>query len=260
MSRGASPFAVVAGAALTVAVAFLILPVVAVFVDVGPRELLTRLDDPVAIDALRLSLATSAAALAIIVVAGTPAAYLLATRPFWGRAVVTTAIELPLVLPPAVAGIALLAALGPAGLVADVTGARPDVALTTAAVVLALVFVASPFYVRQAQTGFAAVDRARLETARTLGATPLRVFARVAIPAARPALTAAAALSWGRAMGEFGATLVFAGSFRGETQTLPLAIFETFTSDYPAALAMSAVLVAVSAGVLLTARLGAARA
>jgi molybdate transport system permease protein len=249
----ARPFAICCGAALAVAVAFLALPVVAVFADAPPRDLVKSLGDDAALEALRLSFECSAMALAIIVVIGTPAAWLLATRRFPGREVLITVVELPLVMPPAVAGIGLLAALGPNGILGGISDRH--LVLQTAGVVVALTFVSAPFYLRLAQAGFAAVDPALLEASRTLGAGEARTFARVAIPSARAALGAGAALAWGRALGEFGATLMFAGSFRGVTQTAPLAIYERFATDLTAALALSAVLIAVSAGLLLTVKL-----
>jgi molybdate transport system permease protein len=247
------PFAIACGSALALVVAFLALPVVAVFADAPPRDLVDALGDDAALDALRLSFECSALALIAVVAAGTPAAWLLATRRFPGRALAITLVELPLVMPPAVAGIGLLAALGPNGLLGGITGRH--LVLQTAGVVVALAFVAAPFYIRLAQAGFAAIDPALIEASRTLGAGEARTFARIAIPTARGALGAGAALAWGRAMGEFGATLMFAGSFRGVTQTAPLAIYERFSTDLPAALALSAVLVAVSAGLLLTVKL-----
>ncbi len=243
-------------AALAVALVFLLLPIVAIFVDTGPGDLLASLDDPAALDALVLSLWTSALALAIIVLVGTPAAYGLATRRFRGRSLVITLVELPLVLPPAVAGIGLLAALGPNGLLgASLEDAGLRIVLTTASVVLALTFVAAPFYLRQAEAAFSALDPSWLEASRTLGAGEATTFARVAVPTALPGLIAGLALAWGRALGEFGATLMFAGSFRGVTQTVPLAIYERFATDFTAALGLSAVLVAVSAAILLTVKL-----
>jgi molybdate transport system permease protein len=240
------PFAVLTTLALALALTFLTLPVVAIFVHTGPGELVSSLGDGAALDALRLSLETSAIALAIVIVVGTPAAYLLATRRFRGHALVTTLVELPLVLPPAVAGVGLLAALGPNGLF------DAGLVLQTAGVVAALTFVSSPFFVRQAQASFASLDPSLLEASRTLGAGPARTFIRVAVPVARPGLAAGAALAWGRALGEFGATLMFAGSFRGVTQTAPLAIYERFGTDFTSALALAAVLVAVSLAVLLS--------
>ncbi len=251
-------FAVLLGVALAVALAFLVVPVVAIFADTSPARLVSSLGDPVSIDALELSLETTAIAVAIIVVVGTPAAYLLATRRFPGRSLVVTLVELPLVLPPAVAGIALLAAFGPAGLLGGaLRGAHVELVLQTAGVVVALTFVAAPFYLRQAQAAFGAVDRSWLEASRTLGADEARTFARIAVPAARPGLLAGLALAWGRALGEFGATLIFAGSFRGISQTTPLAIYDQFSSDLTGALALSAVLVIVSATLLLTVKLAA---
>ena len=236
----------VAGLALTLA--FLVLPVVAIFLQVPPGDLISSLGDPAARDALRLSVQTTSIALIVVVAVGTPTAWTLATRRFRGREVLVTLVELPLVLPPAVAGIGLLAAFGPSGLLAPL---GIHVGLSTLAVVLALTFVSAPFYVRQAQAAFAGVDRTWLDASRTLGAGEARTVARVAIPAALPGLSAGLALAWGRALGEFGATLMFAGSFAGVTQTVPLAIYERFSTDFTGALGLSAVLVCVSAGVLL---------
>jgi molybdate transport system permease protein len=241
-------FRVLAAAALAIALTFLALPVLAIFVDTSPGELLASLGDGASRDALLLSLETTAIAIALIVVVGTPAAWFLAARRFPGKAVVVTLVELPLVLPPAVAGIGLLAALGPRGLLGDVVG--DSLVLQTAGVVVALTFVSAPFYLRQAMASFASIDPALLAASRTLGAGEARTFARIAIPTARPGLAAGLALAWGRALGEFGATLMFAGSFRGVTQTVPLAIYDEFATDFPAALALSAVLVCVSAVLL----------
>ena len=240
-------------AALAVALGFLVLPVLAVFLDTSPGALLAGLGDEGALDALRLSLVCSASAVAIVVALGTPAAYLLATRRFRGRSAVVTLVELPLVLPPAVAGIGLLAALGPRGLLGGLVA--DHLVLTTAGVVCALTFVSAPFYLRQAQAAFEAVDRSWMDASRTLGATEARSFLRVAIPAAGPGLLTGLALAWGRALGEFGATLMFAGSFRGVTQTVPLAIYERFGTDFTGALALSAVLVVVSAALLAAVKL-----
>jgi molybdate transport system permease protein len=254
--RRRGPFVVALTVALAAVLLFLILPVLAIFVDAGPGELLRSLGSEQAREALWLSLRTTLAALAIIVVVGTPAAYLLATRDFRGKAAVTTAIELPLVLPPAVAGIGLLAAFGPEGIFGGWLGdAGIELVLQTAGVIVALTFVAAPFYLRLAQAAFAAVDPNLLDAARTLGASEARAFVRVAIPCAGSGISAGMALAWGRALGEFGATLMFAGSFPGITQTAPLAIFADFATDFTAALALSAVLVAVSAALLLSVKL-----
>ena len=249
-------FPVLLGTALAVTLVFLFLPVVAIFTHTAPGQLIGTLGDPEATDALRLSIETTAIAVAVIVLVGTPAAYLLATRRFRGRSVVITLVELPLVLPPAVAGIALLAALGPDGILGGLLqDAHIMLVLQTAGVVVALIFVSAPFYLRQAQSSFEAIDRSLMDASRTLGSSEAASFARVAVPVALPGLTAGLALAWGRALGEFGATLMFAGSFRGITQTVPLAIYDQFATDFPAALALSAVLVAVSAGLLLAVKL-----
>jgi molybdate transport system permease protein len=203
-----------------------------------------------------LSLITSVSALAIIVVVGTPAAYLLATRRFRGRNLVITLLELPLVLPPAVAGVGLLVALGPEGFIGGmIEDAGVQLVFQTAGVVVALTFVASPFYLRQAQASFEALDPRWLEASRTLGSSEARTFSRVAVPVAMPGLVTGGALAWGRALGEFGATLIFAGSFQGVTQTAPLAIANLTGSDLTGALALSAVLVAFSAALLATVKL-----
>ncbi len=244
-------------AALTVALAFLTLPIVAIFVDTSPGDLLASLGDNASTDALLLSLETTTIAVALIVAVGTPAAWFLATRDFRGKAAVVTLVELPLVLPPAVAGIGLLAALGPRGVLGGVVG--DSLVLQKAGVVVALTFVAAPFFMRQAQASFASLDRGWIDASRTLGAGEARTFAAIAVPAAMPGLLAGLALAWGRALGEFGATLMFAGSFQGVTQTAPLAIYDRFATDFPAALALAAVLVCVSAALLLSVKLATGR-
>jgi molybdate transport system permease protein len=229
------------------------IPVLAIFVHTSPGQLISTLGNSESTDALRLSIETTAIAAAVIVLIGTPAAYLLATRSFTGKTMVVTVIELPLVLPPAVAGIGLLAALGPDGILGR--GFKHAFVFQTAGVIVAQVFVAAPFYLRLAQTSFAAVDRPLLDAARTLGSGEAGAFARVAVPVALPGLSAGLALAWGRALGEFGATLMFAGSLEGITQTAPLAIYNEFSTDFSAALALSAVLVLVSAAVLVAVKL-----
>jgi molybdate transport system permease protein len=236
-----------------VVLAFLTLPVLAIFLRVSPGDLLGRLDDRVVLDALAVTAKTNGIAFGLTLLAGTPAAYLIATRRFPGRAVVLTLCELPLVLPPAVAGVGLLAAFGRLGLLGgtlDALGVR--IGFTQAAVVLAVVFVAGPFYLRPAIAAFEAVDPTLLAAARTLGAGPGRTFLRVALPLAGAGLGAGAALSLARGLGEFGATIMFAGSLQGVTQTLSLAIYAQFDVDFTQALAMGALLVVFSAVVLLT--------
>jgi molybdate transport system permease protein len=249
-------FSLAMGLSIALVLAFLTLPVVAIFVNVSPGRLLSSLGGSQSLQALRLSVETSAIAVAAVVLVGTPGAYLLATRRFRGHALVLTLIELPLVLPPAVAGIGLLASLGPHGLLGGALAtAHIQLVLQTAGVVVALAFVSAPLYLRQAHAAFAAIEREHIEGALALGIRRPAVFLHIAVPIARPALLAGLALAWGRALGEFGATLMFAGSFQGVTQTIPLAIYDEFSSDFPAALALSALLVVVSAAVLLTIKL-----
>jgi molybdate transport system permease protein len=234
-------FAVLAAGAL----AFLALPVAAIFLRVSPGTLFHELDDPVARDALVVSLQTSVVAQLLVVALGTPTAYLLATRRFRGRAVLLTLVELPLVLPPAVAGIGLLAAFGRTGLLST------SVAFTKTAVVLAVAFVSAPFYVRTAVAAFETVDPTLVAAARTLGAGPWRVFARIALPLTVGGLGAGLALSFARGLGEFGATIMFAGSLQRVTQTLPLAIYAEFARSFDVALAVGALLVVFSFTLLL---------
>jgi molybdate transport system permease protein len=242
--------------ATALAVAFLLLPLLALFLRIPPGELLAQLGSEAARDALLVSLKTSLLAHVLILGIGTPVAYLLGTRRFRGRSWLVSAIELPLVLPPAVAGIGLLAAFGRRGLLGeslDFFGIQ--LPFTQAAVILAITFVASPFYVRQAIAAFAAVDRNLLDASRTLGASPARTFARIALPLAAGGLAAGSSLAFARGLGEFGATIIFAGSFQGETRTAPLAIYAELDLDFDAALAIGALLVLVSIALLAAVKL-----
>jgi molybdate transport system permease protein len=235
-----------------IAFLFLLLPLVAIFARVPPGKLIGQLDDPVVLDALVVSLKTNAIAEALILTIGTPTAYLLASRRFRGRSVALTLIELPLVLPPAVAGIGLFAAFGRLGLLGSTLHAAGiEIPYSQAAVVMAIVFVASPFYLRQGVAAFEAVDRNLVDASRTLGASPARTFARVSVPLAAGGLGAGAALALARGIGEFGATIMFAGNLQGLTQTLPLAIYAEFSRSFDVALTIGALLVAISATLLL---------
>jgi molybdate transport system permease protein len=239
-----------------VLLAFLCLPVLAVFLRVPLGDLLDQLSSEVVRDALAVTLKTNSIALALILLLGTPTAYLIGTRSFRGRALVLTLVELPLVLPPAVAGIGLLAAFAPTGLLgSQVELLGLDIAFTQTAVVLAVAFVAGPFYVRPAIAAFEAVDPTLLGASRTLGAGPARTFFRIALPLAGGGLGAGAALAFARGLGEFGATIMFAGSLQGVTQTLSLAIYQEFDVKFESALAISALLVLVSGALLLSVKL-----
>lgn len=243
-------------AATALALVFLMLPIASIFLRIAPSELLSALGSDVARDAVVVTFETTLVAQAAILLVGTPAAYLIASRRFVGRAVVITLVELPLVLPPAVAGIGLLAAFGRLGLLGETLSVLGiEVAFTKLAVVLAVAFVAGPFYLRTAIAAFESVDTTLTAASRTLGAGPARTFARVALPLAAGGLGAGAALSFARGLGEFGATIMFAGSLQGVTQTLSLAVYEQFDVDFDTALAIGAELVLASAVLLLAVKL-----
>ena len=246
-------FGVVMFVATLVVLGFLVLPIVAIFARVPLHLLVDQLRDPIVRDALVLTATTNAMALGVILLFGTPAAYLLGTRRFRGRTLVITLVELPLVLPPTVAGIGLLAAFaGRIGLLSDILDPlKVNVVFTTTAVVLAICFVAGPFYVRQAIASFETLDRDILDAARVDGAGPLRLLTTISIPLASTGLAAGAALAFARGVGEFGATIMFAGNLRGTTQTLPLLIYQDFELSFDVALAIGALLVVISAAVLI---------
>jgi molybdate transport system permease protein len=238
------------------ALGFLLLPLVAIFLRVPPGDLIAQLGSDVAVDAIVVTLKTTLIAQALILVVGTPAAYFIASRSFRGRPFVITLVELPLVLPPAVAGIALLAAFGRLGLLGGTFDALGvPISFTQTAVVLAVAYVASPFYIRLAIASFEALDSSLIDASRTLGAGPARTFFRIALPLAAKGLAAGAALSFARGIGEFGATIMFAGSLQGVTQTVSLAIYAQLDLELDVALALGALLVLVSAAILLLVKL-----
>jgi molybdate transport system permease protein len=237
------------------ALAFLLLiglPVLALLLRTIPGGALgDYLTDPQVVAALRLSLLTTAITLLLTVVLGTPLAYVLARRRFPGKGLLDSLVDLPMVLPPAVAGIALLIAFGRRGLFgAWLGGLGIELAFTPAAVVMAQSFVAAPFYVRSARAGFAAVDPALEGVSRTLGVSSFGTFQRVTVPLAMPALLGGAVMTWARALGEFGATIMFAGNFAGRTQTMPLAIYAALESDLNVSLTLATILVVASFAVL----------
>jgi molybdate transport system permease protein len=251
MPRGAftALLALVAGVTL----AFLAIPIVALFTAVPLHDVPRLLREPAVRDALAVTARTNLVANALIVGFGTPTAWLIARRRFPGRALVVTLIELPLVLPPAVAGIGLLAAFGSGGRFgAALRDAGISLPFTEAAVVLAITFVASPFYIRQAISAFESVDPNLTDAARTLGAGPGRTFWRIGLPLAAGGLLAGWVLAFARGIGEFGATIIFAGNVRGQTQTLTLTIYEQLEGNLDVALAIGVLLVLLSGGVLLS--------
>jgi molybdate transport system permease protein len=236
---------------------FILLPLVALLVHTPPATLIASLSGDMAISALKLSMETTAVALLLTLVFGTPAAYILARWQFPGRRVLDSLVDLPIVVPPAVAGVALLLAFGREGLFApELSALGIQLSFSTPAVVLAQIFVASPFYVRSARAGFISVDRVLEDASTTLGYGGWGTFRRVTVPMALPTLVAGAVLTWARALGEFGATIMFAGNLIGVTQTMPLAVYLSLESgDLDGAVALSVVLVIVSLTVSLLVRL-----
>ena len=217
----------------------------------GATGLWDALGRPIVFEALRLSMFTSLLVLLLALVLGSPLALLLARRRFRGVGLLDSLVDLPIVLPPAVAGLALLLTFGRRGMFgAPLAALGIELPFTTAAVVLASLFVAAPFYVRAARSGFLAVPRELEEAARVEGATEWQVFRFVTVPVAASALFGGAILCWARALGEFGATIMFAGQFMGRTQTMPLAIYAALESDLDAALALSVLLLAISFALL----------
>jgi len=242
-------------AALALVAGFISLPILSLVLWTISEDSWRAMSSPVAVDSLLLSMRTTAISMFIIVLVGTPAAYVLARADFRGKRLVDALVDIPAVLPPSAAGIALLLTFGRFGLVGryfDAFGVT--ISFTTAAVVIAEIFVSAHFYVRQASIGFAGVRRDVEESAMVDGAGRFSVFTRVTVPLAFPALVAGAVTAWARALGEFGATIIFAGSFRGITQTIPLAIFAEFQGDIDAAVALSVLVLGFAFVVILAVR------
>jgi molybdate transport system permease protein len=244
-----------AAAALSLLAGFISLPMIALILWTANENAWRAMATPEAREALILSIKTTSISMIIIILVGTPAAYVLARAEFPGKRAVDSLIDVPAVLPPSAAGIALLLAFGRLGLVGQYLDAFGiTVSFTTAAVVIAEVFVASHFYVRQAVVGFTQLRRDVEEAAMVDGASRISVFTRVTVPLAFPALAAGAVMAWARALGEFGGTIIFAGSFPGVTQTIPLAIFAARESNFDAAVALSVMVLVFAFTVILAAR------
>lgn len=231
---------------------FIILPVASLFTGLSLEAVVGSLKAPLVLQALRLSGLTSLVSTGLIILFGLPLAYLLARGEFKGRQWFDTLVDLPMVLPPAVAGVALLMAFGRRGWLGVIFGLSFSFSAT--AVILAQCFVAGPFFVRAARSGFQAVDPVLEKASLTLGRSPAATFLKITLPLARPALVSGAVMAWARALGEFGATLMFAGNMPGRTQTMPLAIYTAMETNLDAALVLAALLVVVSLAVLLAVR------
>ena len=242
-------------AALALLAGFISLPLLSLIIWTVSEGSWRAMASPVALDALLLSAKTTAVTMTIIFVVGTPAAFVLSRAEFPGKRLVNALVDIPAVLPPSAAGIALLLTFGRMGLLGKhlhLLGI--ELSFTTAAVVMAELFVATHFYVRQAAVGFAGIDRDVEAAAMVDGASRVKVFSKITIPLALPALVAGAVTAWARALGEFGGTIIFAGSFQGVTQTMPLAIYGALERDFDAAVALSVLVLGFSFVVILVAR------
>lgn len=240
----------------TIALAYFLLPLVAVFLHLPLPVLVAKLQSPQAFDALGLSLKTSIVALVASIAIGTPLAYWLARARGRFARVVETLMQMPIVVPPAVAGVGLLLVFGRSGLAGPTLHALGmTIPFTPLAVILAQIFTGAPFFIFSAKQAFEGVDHDLVSVARTLGSTPANAFARVTLPLAFSGLLSGAVLCWARSLGEFGATIVFAGNFPNTTQTLPLAIYTALDSSLELAVAMSALLLAVAFVLLFAVRL-----
>lgn len=245
------------GMLATLFLLFLGIPLVSLLVHESPAVIWHQLQDPDMLQALQLSLVTTTLSTLLSIVCGLPVAYLLARKNFPGKAVVETLVTLPTVLPPVVAGVALLLTFGRLGLLGrylNLVGIT--LPFTTVAVVMAQTFVAAPFFVNSAKAGWEQLDERYELAAATLRASSWYTFRRIVLPLIRPALLSGIGLTWARALGEFGATITFAGNFPGITQTLPIAVYSASESDLDKAIALAVVLLAVSCGILLALRLG----
>lgn len=253
---GERVFSGVGVGALALLAGFISLPVLSLVVWTVDEGSWRAMTSPVALEALLLSVRTTAITMGVLLLVGTPAAYVLSRAEFPGKRLVDTLVDIPAVLPPSAAGIALLLAFGKMGLLGEhlqVFGIQ--LSFTTAAVVVAQLFVASHFYVRQASVGFGQVEREVEEAAMVDGARSGKVFTSITVPLAFPALVAGAVTAWARALGEFGATIILAGNLQGVTQTMPLAIYSALEGDLDAAVALSVLVLGFSFVVILTARL-----
>jgi molybdate transport system permease protein len=236
-----------------VVVTFLALPIVALFANASLSGFIESLSSIMVAEAIRLSLITTLTTLLIVVTFGTPVAYYNARHQYRGKRLIETLIDLPIVLPPSVAGIALLLAFGRLGLLGQYFSVLGiNIAFTTTAVVLAQLFVSSPFFIRQATTSFEDVDPQYERAAHTLGASSAATFFRVTAPIALNGIVSGALMTWARALGEFGATLIFAGNFQGVTQTMPLAIYTALNSDLNAAIYIAIILVLICFSVIIS--------
>jgi molybdate transport system permease protein len=236
-----------AGVLITLLIIFILTPILGLFFRIPPELFIASLSDPIVWNALLLSLVTATISTLIIILVGTPVAWINARHRYPGRELVDTLIDLPLVLPPTVAGLALLMAFGRMGLIGGIFfDYGISIAFTTLAVVIAQIFVSIPFYNRQARVSFEQLDTMYEHAAKSLGSTPVSTFFTVILPLVKAGLIGGAIMSFARALGEFGATIMFAGNFQGRTQTMPLAIYTAMQGDLIASLTLSVILIIIS--------------
>ncbi|HUN64666.1 MAG TPA: ABC transporter permease [Bacteroidota bacterium] len=237
-------------------IVFIALPLAALILRTSPSQLIGMLATRTVADAVLLSIETSAATVVLTAFLGTPVAYLIAKYRFAGRELAETVMDLPIVLPPAVAGVALLMAFGRSGIAGRwLALAGWTIPFTTVAVIFAQMFVAAPFYVKSAVQGFRAVNAEYEQSAALDGASSWQIFRSVTLPLSRTFLAGGILMTWARSLGEFGATIIFAGNFPGRTQTMPLAIYLGFEIDFSTAVALAIVLLAISAGIMIVLRM-----
>jgi len=235
---------------------YLALPVAALFLRTTPELFISSVCDPRVISALWLSLFTSTISLGIVLLVGTPFAYVHSRNTYPGKMIVDTLVDLPLVLPPAVAGLALLVLYGRIGFIGKYLNMFGiTLAFTTLAVIMAQIFVSSPFYLRQAKSLFEQLDPAYEQTARTLGASPIRIFWTIVLPLTVSGLVSGAVMTFARALGEFGATIMFAGNLPGVTQTMPLAIYSGMQGDFNIGITIAILLVIISFAIMIAVRI-----
>ena len=226
---------------------FLAIPILVLLASIPPKQILTDVGRPEVLTAILISLKTTTISLLLTILFGTPLAYLMAKFEFPLKRALDALIDLPTVLPPLVAGVALLLAFGRGGIIGGLLGRLGiSLAFTQSAVVMAQIFISAPFYIRAASLGFASVDHELEQACQLDGANRWQTFRYIILPLSRPALISGAVMSWARALGEFGATIIFAGNFPGQTQTMPLAIYMGFELNINTALTLSVILVGLS--------------
>lgn len=253
--RASDPFAAAMLLVAAVAAAFVAVPCLALFLSIRLDQLVWALQQEHVLKALWLSLRTSTGAAVICVLLGTPAAYVLARSEFRGKHLLDALLQLPLVIPPVVGGVALLTAFGRRGMLGGVFSMLGlQIPFTTLAVVIAQVFMSLPLFIQASRSGFTLVPQSFEQASMTLGASDLRTFWRITLPLSWPALLSGAILCWGRAIGEFGATIMFAGNLQGVTRTMPLAILTAMQSDVDVAIVLAVLLMVVSGVVFVGAR------